>query len=279
MYAPCNDNAPQERSKQSMKKIFVAGASGNVGRTILKGLKERQDMELVGGFCAEEGQDLGVLAGGEPQGVTAYTDLAKGLDECAPDMVIDFTSASILMDNIRTYADLGLDAVIGTTGLSQDDAFEVEHMVEEGLLRFAVIPNFGLGITLLMDFLEKARAFYPYVSITDRHPVSMANAPSGTAAMLAENLPEGPRGEVRSKEVYPGVLGGTIASYPVHSQRFPYPGPFSEHEIMLGRQDEVIRITISDFTSAVYLDGIFMAVNTLAESPGGTLIRTLGEML
>ncbi len=262
-----------------MKKVFVAGASGNVGRTILRGLKERQDMRLAGGFCAEEGQDLGVLAGSDPLGITAFTDLSRGLRECAPEVVIDFTSASILMDNIRIYADLGLDVVIGTTGLTEENAAEVERLVREKKLRFAVIPNFGLGISLLMDFLEKARAFYPYVSVVDRHPVSMANAPSGTAAMLAGNLPEGPKGEVRSKEVYPGVLGGTIAGYPVQSQRFPYPGPFSEHEIMLGRQDEVIRITISDFTSAVYLDGIFLAVNTLTASPGGTLIRTLGEML
>lgn len=143
----------------------------------------------------------------------------------------------------------------------------------------AVIPNFGLGIALVMEFLEKARQFYPYVSIVDRHPARMANAPSGTAAMLAEGVSEGLMGEVASKEVFPGVMGAKIRGVQTISQRMPYPGPFSEHEITLGRQDETIRVTVTDFTSGVYLDGIFLAIKKVGESPRGTLIRTLDEVL
>lgn len=262
-----------------MKKVFVSGVSGNVGSMVAAAVLSRDDMELVGGFCREEGKDLGVLTGGAPAGIASVSKLSEGLRAAKPDVVIDFTSATVLMDNLKVYAELGLDVVVGTTGLTDDDFIAVEKMVAEKGLRFAIIPNFGLGITLVMDFIEKARQFYPYVSIVDRHPATMANAPSGTAVMLAQSVPEGPEGKVASKETYPGVLGADIAGYQVVSQRMPYPGPFSEHEITIGRDDEVIRVTVSDFTSSVYLDGIFLAVNKVAEASKGTLFRKLAEVL
>ena len=262
-----------------MKKVFVAGASGNVGAMVVGAILSREDMELVGGYCLEEGKDLGVLAGKAPAGVRASGDLRRGLEATGPDVVVDFTSTTVLMANLKIYAELGLDAVIGTTGLTDDDFVEVERMVAERGLRFAIIPNYGLGISLIMDFLERAREFYPYVSIVDRHPARMANAPSGTAAMLAQVIPEGSEGKVASREIYPKVLGAHIAGCQVISQRMPYPGPFSEHEITLGRDDEVLRITISDFTSSVYLDGILLTVDRIGSFPKKTLIRKLAEVL
>ena len=87
-----------------------------------------------------------------------------------------------------------------------------------------------------------------------------------------------PSGEVRSREVVPGVLGGRSSGVPVFSQRMPYPGPFSEHEITLGRPDEILRVTVTDFSSSVYLEGIFRAVRGLGALPPGTLARRLGDL-
>lgn len=260
-----------------VKRVFVSGASGNVGRLVVRNVIEREGFELVGGYCRECGEDLGFLAGGRPAGVLASSNLRVGLTQCQADLVIDFTHVSVLMEHLAIYAELGLDAVVGTTGLSEEDFSKVESIVAKKGLRWAIISNYGLGINLVMDFLARARAFYPYVSITDRHHPAMGNAPSGTAAMLAQSVPEGPRGEVLSREVYEGVLGGKIAGIPVHSERLPYPAPFSEHEIVLGRQDEIIRITVSDFTSDIYLDGIFLAAGRISEIPHGTLVRKLSD--
>ena len=107
----------------------------------------------------------------------------------------------------------------------------------------------------------------------------MANAPSGTAATLAGIAAEGPKGEVESHEVFPGVMGAMISGVPVTSQRFPYPGPYSEHEVTLARQDEVIRVTVQDFSSEIYMDGIFLAVGKVGDLPRGTLARSLKELV
>ncbi len=261
-----------------MKKVFVSGASGNVGRLVVRNVIEREGFDLAGGYCRECGEDLGSLAGIPPIGILASSDLREGLAGSGANLVIDFTHTSVLMKHLSVYAALGLDAVIGTTGLSDEDFAEAESMVKAHGLRWAIISNYGLGINLVMDFLAKARPFYPYLTITDRHHPGMANAPSGTAAMLAHSASGGPEGVVESREVYGGVLGGKIAGIPVHSERLPYPGPFSEHEIVLGRQDEIIRITVSDFTSEIYMDGIFAAAGNIADLPPGTLVRKLSEL-
>ncbi len=261
-----------------MKKVFVSGASGNVGRLVVRNIIAREGFALAGGYCRECGEDLGSLAGGAQIGVAACSDLRKGLAGSGADLVIDFTHTAVLMEHLSVYAELGLDAVIGTTGLSEEDFKKVESMVKVHGLRWAIISNYGLGINLVMDFLAGARPFYPYLAITDRHHPGMANAPSGTAVMLAQSVSGGPEGTVESREVYEGVLGGKIAGIPVHSERLPYPGPFSEHEIVLGRKDEIIRITVSDFTSEIYMDGVFLAAGKIADLPPGTLVRKLSEL-
>jgi len=56
----------KKKGGEIMKKVFVSGASGNVGKVIVKALLEREDMVLVGGCCREAGEDLGTLAGARP---------------------------------------------------------------------------------------------------------------------------------------------------------------------------------------------------------------------
>lgn len=261
-----------------MKKIFVSGASGNVGKLVARTAIARPDLQLVGGWCAEAGEDLGVLAGMEPIGVCACAELREGLETAKPDVVVDFTSAKILKESLRLYAELGLDLVLGTTGLDDEGFAEARRMVDDKGLRWVMVANYGLGINLVTEFIEKARQFYPYVSIADRHHAGMANAPSGTAAVLAQSVPEGPEGEVKSREVFPGVLGAKINGYPVQSQRLPFPGPYSEHEIILGRQDEIIRIAVQDFTSEIYMDGVFLSVDNLDSIPRGTVVTRLADL-
>ena len=260
-----------------MIRLFVSGASGNVGRLVVREAILRRDVELAGGFCLEGGQDLGVLAGTDPLGLMAVSDLRVGLAASSPDVVVDFTSAVVLRDHLELYAELGLDAVVGTTGLPEEEIRRVRDRVRDRGLRLALVSNFGLGINLVMDFLAAVGEHYPYVSVLERHPASMANAPSGTAGLLASSVPGGSSGEVASREVLPGVLGGNAFGVPVLSQRMPYPGPYSEHEVTLGRQDEILRISVTDFSSSVYLEGIFRAVRGVGALPPGTLVRRLGE--
>lgn len=261
-----------------LMKIFVSGASGNVGKTLVRTMQHIEWAELVGGWCKETGEDLGEIAGIGPIGIIATNDLKAGIETTKPDIVIDFSATPVLPGNLKLYAEKGLNAVIGTTGLTDDDLAPFIKEVKEKGLRWSVIPNYGLGISLVRDFIKKVRGYYPYVSIIDRHFPGMANAPSGTAGSLAKAA-SGEQGPVESKEVYPGVLGATISDVPVLSQRLPWPGPYSEHEVLLGRQDEIIRISVQDHTSDIYMDGVFLTVEKLPKMAPGTFIRELSEII
>lgn len=262
-----------------MIKVFVSGASGNVGSTVVRTIQKLEDFKLVGGWCLEAGEDLGVLAKIKPLGVLASGDLDKGLDETKPDIVIDFTATPILEGNMRIYLKHGVNAVIGTTGLTEEQLEPFKREVIAKGLRWAVIPNYGLGISLVSDFIKKAREFYPFVTIMDQHTNEMANAPSGTAQALAQVASAGPIGEVKSKESYPCVLGGKINGVPVFSQRLPWPGPYSAHVITLARKDELIKITVEDHTSDIYMDGIFLTARKIMTAPSGTFYRSLSEVM
>ena len=262
-----------------MIRVFVTGASGNVGRTIVRTMRDRDGFELSGGWCLETGEDLGVLAGIEPVHVKSSATLDEGLSLSMPDIVIDFSVAGILEGNMKSYIKAGLNAVIGATGLSEEQLETFRKEVAAKGLRWAVIPNFGLGISLVSDFIKKVRQFYPYVSITDQHTNEMANAPSGTAVALAHAASEAPFGPVASRETYPGVMGGHIHGVQVLSRRLPFPGPYSEHEITLARKDEIIRITVQDHTSDVYMDGVFLTAEKLSGFPEGTFLRSMSEVM
>lgn len=261
-----------------MTKVFVTGASGNVGATIVRTIQNKEGFELVGGWCKEVGEDLGKLAGIGEIGIKAAKDLASGLAEAKPDVVIDFSATPILKGNMETYLSLGLNVVVGTTGLTDADLAPVKEAVVAKGLRWTVIPNYGLGITLVSEFIKKAREFYPYITIMDKHTKDMANAPSGTAASLAKAA-NGAEGEVASKETYAGVLGAKIEGVPVFSQRLPWPGPYSSHEITLARQDELIVIEVQDYTSDIYMDGVFLTAGKLMSFPAGTFLRALSEVM
>jgi len=258
-------------------KIFVSGVSGNVGKAIVRNINNMDGFRLVGGWCKETGEDLGILAGTGPVGIAATDDLKAGLEKTEPDMVIDFSSAAVIVNNLEMYAEKKLNAVIGTTGLTEEQLDCYKKIVKEKGLRWSVISNYGLGASLISDFIKMAKIYYPYVSITDRHMPYMANAPSGTAQSFAKAA-EGASGPVASKEIYPGVLGGRINGVQLISQRLPFPGPYSEHEVIMSRQDEVIRITLQDYTSDIYMDGVFLAVKKLPALPPGTFIQELSEI-
>ena len=262
-----------------MIRVFVTGASGNVGRTIIRTMRERAGFELSGGWCVETGEDLGILAGIGSIGVKSSFTLDEGLSISKPDVVIDFSVSGILEENMKSYIKAGLNAVIGTTGLSGKQLEPFRKEVYANGLRWAAIPNFGLGISLVSDFIRKVREYYPFVSIMDQHTNEMANAPSGTAAALAGAASEGPFGPVASREVYPGVMGGKIQGVQVLSQRLPFPGPYSSHEITLARKDEIIRITVQDHTSDVYMDGVFLTAEKLSCFPEGTFLTSMSEVM
>jgi len=223
-------------------------------------------------------RDLGEMVGLPGLGIGADIDLRKSLEQAAPAVVIDFTAPAAVMGNLRTYAALGLDSVIGTTGFTDDALGQARAWAAEMGLRWAIIANFCLSMNLALDFAKSVRSHYPYVTIVEKHYAQKADAPSGTSLWLARSLATGEGGAVLSKELLPGVLGGDFQGVRIHSVRVPTPASHGEHEIIMARQDEALTIKVTDYSSAIFNDTVLMTVRKLRRLPAGTVITSLGEL-
>jgi 4-hydroxy-tetrahydrodipicolinate reductase len=102
------------------------------------------------------------------------------------DVVIDFTSPHVVLENIATCVRNGGTMVVGTTGW-YDHIPQIQNLVETAQTGFVFGANFSVGVNL---FFEVARAVAPALNlgytgnIVERHHVTKKDKPSGTAIAI-----------------------------------------------------------------------------------------------
>ena len=122
--------------------------------------------------------------------VTAKEITAESLN--GADAVIDFSSPAAAVDNIKKYVDLGVRAVIGTTGWT-DRLEEVREYVEKGKGTILWSGNFSIGVAATLKIVSFASALMNALpsydaAVFEAHHRMKADSPSGTALMLADEV-------------------------------------------------------------------------------------------
>jgi 4-hydroxy-tetrahydrodipicolinate reductase len=110
------------------------------------------------------------------------------------DMVIEFTHPGSFGENLDAVMSLGLPMITGTTGW-YDKIPQVRSMVEGRQASFLYSSNFSIGVNILFKLnqqLAKLMNQYPEYDcyVEERHHRQKADAPSGTASILARDLIE-----------------------------------------------------------------------------------------
>lgn len=172
--------------------ICMAGALGRMGRRILDLAAADPELGIGGAFDLPEKAGESISIGHEtgsvsdiPLSITATEALESA------DVLIDFTIASVCMDNIRAAVDAGKAVVLGTTGLSDHDKKEIEVLAHKVPVVFA--PNFSVGVNLLFKLAGEAASVLGLdynVEITEIHHNQKVDSPSGTAVRLGERVAE-----------------------------------------------------------------------------------------
>jgi 4-hydroxy-tetrahydrodipicolinate reductase len=174
-------------------KIMVAGASGRMGRALVREIAQGHGVMLLGALEAEGHPDLGMdsgsLAGLQPNGIKLTADPLPLLAEA--EAVIDFTRPMVSTMLADLAAQARIVHVIGTTGFSAADDKRIE-----AASRHAVIVksgNMSLGVTLLAALVARAAKALPDydVEILEMHHRMKVDAPSGTALLLGEAAAKG----------------------------------------------------------------------------------------
>ena len=171
-------------------RIAVLGASGRMGMSLLRAINESADFELAGALVAAgnaaRGTDAARLAGlASDTGVVVTDDPATALRDA--EVALDFSVAGAVAAHARAAVARGCALLVGTTGLDQTAADELEAAARR--IPLLVAPNTSLGVNLLAQLVEQAAAALPPdydIEILEAHHRYKVDAPSGTARQLGE---------------------------------------------------------------------------------------------
>ncbi|HEY6427156.1 MAG TPA: 4-hydroxy-tetrahydrodipicolinate reductase [Acidimicrobiales bacterium] len=253
-----------------MQKVGVVGAGGRMGQEVCRAVIDQPDMELVAAIDpAQVGADAcGIAIVGE---VNALGDLGA-------EVVVDFTVAAAARHNLPHYAHQGIHAVVGTTGLSDDDMAQARALFEGGTANAIVAANFAIGAVLLMHFSRLAAPLMDSVEVIELHHDAKRDAPSGTALHTAAGIAEARRAagvgslppDPTTELVLPGARGGEAAGgVRVHSVRLP--GLVAHEEVIFGAMGQSLSLRHDAYDRRSFMPGVLLAVRTVADRPGLTV--------
>ncbi|HSY19473.1 MAG TPA: 4-hydroxy-tetrahydrodipicolinate reductase [Candidatus Acidoferrales bacterium] len=149
-------------------KVIITGSKGRMGQALVS--------------CARNFHKLQVVAQ-----VGRGDDLAAVIDKC--DVVIDFSAHAATVGVAKLCAKHKKALVIGTTGHTDMDSFEIRKLAKKMPIVWA--SNFSTGVNTLFWLTRKAaETLGPDfdLEVVEMHHRLKKDAPSGTAKSLAEIL-------------------------------------------------------------------------------------------
>lgn len=239
-----------------MIKVAVIGASGRMGKAVVAAVQAAEDLELVAELDASD-------------------DLAEAVRAKA-EVAVDFTVPEASEANVHALIELGLHAVVGTSGWTTEALDRVsEHLKERPELGVLVAPNFALGAVLAMRLSAAAAKYFESVEIVELHHPDKVDAPSGTAVHTAAGIAAaraeagvGPSPDATAKDP-DGARGALVDGVRVHAVRLR--GLVAHEEILMGNPGEQFTIRHDSFDRVSFMPGVLLAVRSVERHPGLTV--------
>lgn len=174
--------------------IVIAGASGRMGRMLIRTVLESGEARLAGALERPAnpwvGRDAGALVGAEETGIIVSDDPAETIAQAHA--VIDFTVPEATVGLAALASQARAVHVIGTTGLTEEDQKSISAAAHQAIVIRA--GNMSLGVNLLVQLTRKVAAALDAdfdIEVVEAHHRHKVDAPSGTALMLGHAAAEG----------------------------------------------------------------------------------------
>ena len=259
-------------SDTSRLAIAVAGASGRMGHMLIEAILASDDCRLTGALdipsSAMVGQDASAWLG-QSSGVKVESDLRTGLQ--ASGCLIDFTRPEGTLAHLRVCRELGVKAVIGTTGFSEEQKTEIAQIAKD--IAIVMAPNMSVGVNVTLKLLQmaaQALATGYDIEIIEAHHRHKVDAPSGTALKMGEVIAEALGRDLKDCAVYerqghtgerdPSSIGfATVRGGDI----------VGDHTVLFAGTGERIEVTHKSSSRATYAQGSLRAVRFLATQRQG----------
>ena len=191
-------------------------------------------------------------------------------------VLVDFTSPDVVMDNVRWAIEQGISLVIGTTGFTEERLDRVRGwLAEKPGANVLIAPNFGIGALLMMRFAATAARFFESVEIIEQHHPRKFDAPSGTSTHTARLIAEAraaagsPPMPDATKEELEGARGALVEGVRIHSVRAA--GLVAHQEVLFGSAGETLTIRHDSLDRVSFMPGVLLAVRNVLNMPGLTV--------
>ncbi|EOD00891.1 4-hydroxy-tetrahydrodipicolinate reductase [Caldisalinibacter kiritimatiensis] len=242
-----------------MVKVIIHGCNGNMGQVLSKHLQQDNQCQIVAGIDRSPNK--------YKNDYPVYKDIFDF--EGNADVIIDFSNPYYLPGLLDYSIENNMPLVIATTGFSPKDIKDIENAAKNIPIFYS--SNMSLGINVLIELVTKA---IPTLSdsfdieIIEKHHNQKADAPSGTAYMIANKINEAFKNTMeyvfgryskkekrRKNEIgIHAVRGGTIVG---------------EHSVIFAGQDETIEIKHSAFSKSIFAIGAIKAAKYIVNQENG----------
>ncbi|MBY0466957.1 MAG: 4-hydroxy-tetrahydrodipicolinate reductase [Burkholderiales bacterium] len=252
--------------------ICVAGASGRMGRMLIEAIQAADDCTLIGALdvagCPALGTDAAAFLG-KPSGVLITADLRQGLK--GADCLIDFTRPEGTLAHLAVCRELGVKAVIGTTGFTDEQKQVIADAARDIAVVFAPNMSVGVNVTLkLLQMAAKAMATGYDIEIVEAHHRHKVDAPSGTALKMGEVIAEALGRDLKDCAVYAreGVTGERDPSS-IGFATIRGGDIVGDHTVLFAGTGERIEVTHKSSSRVTYAQGSLRATRFLSGQSKG----------
>ena len=253
-------------------RVAVAGASGRMGRMLIEAVRASGDCVLAGALDVPSSPAIGSDATaflGVASGVPITADLRQGLQNA--EVLIDFTRPEGTLAHLAICRELGVQAVIGTTGFT--DAQKAEIAAHAQRTAIVMAPNMSVGVNVTLKLLEmaaKALSTGYDIEIIEAHHRHKVDAPSGTALKMGEVIAGALGRDLKDCAVYAreGVTGERDPSS-IGFATIRGGDIVGDHTVLFAGTGERIEITHKSSSRATYAQGSLRAVRFLRGKPHG----------
>ena len=253
-----------------MIKVLVNGACGRMGQAVLQAVLADSDLELAAAVDRKQGVKVSELLGSADTDIVVENDLAAAIAAAKPEVMVDFTQPAVVYENAVTAVKAGVAAVIGTTGLTEENRESLAKLAVEYETPVFIAPNFAIGAVLLMQMAQQAAKYMPDVEIIELHHDRKLDAPSGTALRTAELIkkvrPSHQQGHPEEKEKLAGSRGGDVDGIKIHSVRLP--GYVAHQEVIFGGLGQTLTIRHDSLNRESFMPGVVLACKKVKELTG-----------
>jgi len=241
-----------------MTRVLLSGCNGRLGTFITEAAAQADNIELVAGV------DINTV---KRSAFPVFSDIAEFSGSV--DVVVDASHPAALHGLISWCLRKKCALIVATTGHTEEQLAELQEASKEiPVFRSA---NMSLGIALISELAKKAAALLGNaydIEIIEKHHNRKLDAPSGTALALADSIREAlpfeaeyvyerqsvrqPRG--KTEIGISAIRGGTIVG---------------EHTVLFAGIDEVIELTHTAQSRAVFANGVVKAISFMADKGPG----------